>query len=55
MASLPIPKEAIQIKIIERDWGIERSYKTPHGPKICTPAPFDSSRQQSFAKQTYNG
>ena len=44
MASLPIPKGAIEIKIAERDWGIERSYKTNKGNKIYTPAPFYSSR-----------
>ena len=40
IASKPIPKEAIEIKIIKRDWGIERSYKTPNGTEVCTPAPF---------------
>ena len=44
MASLPIPKGAIEIKISERDWGIERSYKTKKGTEICTPATFYSSR-----------
>ena len=39
--SPPIPKEAIDIKIIEKEWGIERFYKTPHGPEVCTPAPFN--------------
>ena len=43
MICLPIPKEAIEIKIVERDWGIERSYKTAHGPEACTPAPFNCS------------
>ena len=44
MASLPIPKGAIEIKISEKDWGIERSYKTNKGTEIYTPAPFYSSR-----------
>jgi len=52
MASLPIPKGAIEIKIAERDWGIERSYKTPKGTEVCTPAPFYSSLKSSFTKPT---
>ena len=44
MASLPIPKGAIEIKISEKNWGIERSYKTNKGTEIYTPAPFYSSR-----------
>jgi len=40
MVSLPLPKSAVEIKIVEREWGFERSYKTPDGPVICTPAPF---------------
>ncbi len=44
MASLPIPKGAVEIKIIARDWGIERSCKTLNGPEIFTPAPFYPSQ-----------
>ena len=40
MVSLPLPKEAIDIKIIRREWGIERTYKIPGGHKIYTPATF---------------
>ena len=52
IASQPIPKEAIEIKIIKRDWGIERSYKRPNGTEVCTPAPFYSSLKSSFTKPT---
>jgi len=42
MVSPPLPKSATEIKIVEREWGIERSYKNPNGTEICTPAPFNS-------------
>ena len=37
------PKEVQQAKIVMREWGIERCYKTLEGFEICTPAPFDPS------------
>ena len=40
IASLPLPKGATEVKIIERGWGIERCYVTPDGDKVCTPAPY---------------
>ncbi len=43
MVSPPLPKEATDIKIIEREWGIELSFKTPNGTKIYTPALFTTS------------
>ncbi len=43
MVTLPIPKGAIEIKIVEKDWGIERSYKIANGPEIFSPAPFNCS------------
>ena len=42
MISIPIPK-GIKTNIRQRDWGIERSYTSPIGNEICTPAPFDNS------------
>ncbi len=38
--SLPHGKCAIEVKIIERSWGIERCYVSPDGVQICTPSPF---------------
>ena len=49
MVSLPIPKGAIEIRIVQRDWGVERSYKTANGPEICTPAPFNGSHYKRIA------
>ena len=40
MVSRPIPKNANSVRIIQRSWGIERSYKNNKGVEICTPAPF---------------
>ncbi len=38
--SLNLPKGLTSVKIIERNWGIERCYVTPDGERVCTPAPF---------------
>ena len=43
MASLPVPKNATKVMLVQRSWGIERSYKNNNGSEICTPAPFDRS------------
>ncbi len=43
IASLPIPKQATEIKITQRDWGIERSYKTTNGAEVCKSILFNSS------------
>ena len=40
MTCPPMPKGATEVKIVERDWGIERCYVSPEGEQICTPAPF---------------
>ena len=45
IASLPIPKEATEIKITQRDWGIQRSYKTINGAEICNSIPFNLSNK----------
>ncbi len=42
-ARMVSPKEVQQAKIVMREWGIERCYKTLEGFEICTPAPFDLS------------
>ena len=39
-AASVLPKGLTEVKIIERNWGIEKCYVTPDGEKICTPAPF---------------
>ena len=36
-----MPKGITEVKIVEREWGIERCYKSPGGPEVCTPAPFN--------------
>ena len=45
IASLPIPQEAIEIKITQRDWGIQRAYKTANGAEICNSIPFNLSNK----------
>ena len=47
IVSPPLPKNATEIRTIQREWGIERSYKTPNGPEICTSAPFN--KRQALA------
>ncbi len=41
----PLPKGSTEMKIIERNWGIERCYVTPDGEKVCTPSPFSTNRR----------
>ncbi len=38
----PLPKGVRDIKIIARDWGYERCYKTPCGKKICNKVLFEN-------------
>tara|TARA_Y100001968_G_scaffold295066_1_gene302174 strand:+ start:360 stop:566 length:207 start_codon:yes stop_codon:yes gene_type:complete len=40
MISIPLPK-GTQAYLRRRDWGIERSHRTPKGNEICTPAPYE--------------
>ena len=42
MISIPLPK-GTKTNLRQRNWGMERSYKTPEGNEICTPALFESS------------
>ncbi len=43
MVSPPLPKDATEIRLTQRPWGIERSYKTSNGYEICTAAAFQNS------------
>ncbi len=43
--SPPLPKEATEIKVVETQWGLERSYKTTKGNIIYSPAPFSNHNQ----------
>tara|TARA_E500000331_G_scaffold7828_1_gene7535 strand:+ start:468 stop:632 length:165 start_codon:yes stop_codon:yes gene_type:complete len=45
MTSMPssrLPNGSIQMKIVEREWGIERCYLSSNGEEICLPAPLAS-------------
>jgi len=42
MISIPLPK-GTKVNLRLRDWGIERSHRTPTGNEICTPAPYENS------------
>ena len=46
MVSIPL-KKGTKINLIRRNWGIERSYTTPAGIEICTPAPFEGLPQRN--------
>ena len=37
-----LPKGATEVKIVEREWGIEKCYKSCDGIEQCIPAVFDS-------------
>ena len=41
MVSEPLPKGVTDVKIVAREWGFERCYRTTCGKDICTPAPFE--------------
>ena len=41
----PLSKGATEVKIIERNWGIERCYVTPDGESACTPATFSTNHR----------
>jgi len=36
-----MPKGITEVKIVEREWGIERCFKTRDGRDYCIPASFD--------------
>ncbi len=42
LVAQPLPRDATKVKIVSREWGIERCYRTPSGDDICSPAPFES-------------
>ena len=45
MVSIPLAK-GTKTSLQQRDWGIERSYISPGGNEICTPAPFEGSKER---------
>jgi len=36
-----MPRGITEVKIVEREWGIERCFKTRDGQDYCIPASFD--------------
>ncbi|KGG14435.1 MULTISPECIES: hypothetical protein [Prochlorococcus] len=42
MASSPLPKGVTGIKIIPREWGIEKCYRLPSGSEVSMSVRFDS-------------
>ncbi|KGG24327.1 MULTISPECIES: hypothetical protein [Prochlorococcus] len=45
MTSMPssrLPNGSIEMKIVEREWGIERCYISSNGEEICSPTPLSS-------------
>tara|TARA_A100001037_G_C14790519_1_gene474433 strand:- start:17 stop:172 length:156 start_codon:yes stop_codon:yes gene_type:complete len=36
-----MPRGITEVKIVEREWGIERCFKTRDGNDHCIPASFD--------------
>ncbi len=44
MVSIPLAKGTKAI-LRMRNWGFERSYITPAGNEICTPAPFEELKE----------
>jgi len=44
MISIPLTN-GTQTNLKRRDWGIERSYTTPTGTEICTPAPYEKPNE----------
>ncbi len=37
-----LPKGTAAVRIIEREWGIERCYRSKDGKEECIPAAFDT-------------
>ncbi len=42
LAAPALPKGTTEVKIVEREWGIERCYKSKDGNEQCIPAAFDT-------------
>jgi len=40
MISTPLPRDATEVRLTQKEWGIERSYKTPNGNEISTATVF---------------
>ena len=51
MISIPLPK-GTKANLRQRDWGIERSYKTPNGNKIWTRQFGTSSSDEGWGVST---
>ena len=37
-----MPRGITEVKIVEREWGIERCFKSRDGKEHCVPAAFDT-------------
>ena len=37
-----LPRTTSEVKIVEREWGIERCFKSRDGKEHCVPAAFDT-------------
>ena len=47
-----LPNGSIEMKIIEREWGIERCYISSNGEELCSPTPL-SSYSWPFLSDSY--
>ena len=55
MVAPALPKGTTEVKIIEREWGIERCYKSPDGIEQCIPAVFISNKTVFGSSFKING
>ena len=46
MVSIPLTK-GTKASLQRRDWGIERSHRTPAGNEISTPAPYEGLKERN--------
>ncbi len=37
-----LPRDITSVKIVEKEWGIERCFKSRDGKEHCVPAAFDT-------------
>ena len=47
MLTIPLPKGAIDIRLIRRGWGIERCYRLQNGDQTCSPATIEDMNSHS--------
>ena len=45
-----LPNGSIEMKIVEREWGIERCYISPSGEEICSSIPLSAYSWPFLAK-----